>query len=148
MNNKTLHPKNTPTCRLPMCAAVVCAEYCVVRDMMHSYMWWLLTRQVAFTCNAKLHEGTYAKFLQPLKWLLVFHIKAPLAQHLRSRGVPCHCKFVSQTRATFSSSSILSLWPAFPREDSQAPLGVSWTFQDLGFSGWRVAPLSNQYAFP
>ena len=81
VNNKTLHPKNTRTCRLPMCAAVVCAEYCVARDMMHSYMWCLLTRQVYFTCNAKLQEGTYAKFLEPLRWLLVIHIKAPLAQH-------------------------------------------------------------------
>ena len=53
VNNKTLHPKNTRTCRLPMCAAVVCAEYCVARDMMHSYMWCLLTRQVYFTRNAK-----------------------------------------------------------------------------------------------
>ena len=27
-------------------------------------------------------------------------------------------------------------------------LGLSWTFQDLGFLGWRVAPLSSQYAYP
>ena len=56
-----------------------------------------------------------------------------------------------QSRTTRRHPSVrfrLELLALLPLADPQAPLGFSWTFQDLGFLGWRVAPLSSQYAYP